>query len=186
MCLPRIDCESGAANPQSNVVDDDSVRVHSYETERASWTEQGSAQVAVRAVSERVNTGRLVSRTDMGLTVRYGSPATVHPIRSTALSSPNGVQTRVSTLRGRNGSLHREPASPKAPRLWRSGRPASTTRETSRLALRHHGTELLGGMLGFLAPNPLGDLPIAAPFGRRRGVEMPLQTTCFVSLFLIA
>ena len=48
--------------------------VHSYETQRASWTEGCSAQDAVKTVSGRVKTGRLVDKTETGLTVEYGSP----------------------------------------------------------------------------------------------------------------
>jgi hypothetical protein len=51
------------------------VTVHSYETQRASWTERCSAQAAAKAVSGRVKTGRLVDKTEAGLTVEYGSPA---------------------------------------------------------------------------------------------------------------
>ena len=64
-------------------------------------------------------------------------------------SSPNGIRTRVATLRGRAGSLRRDPARPAVSRFRTSEWPPSTVDATNRAVKGHHATELLGGMLGF-------------------------------------
>ena len=46
-----------------------------YEAQRASWTEDGSAEVAIQTISARVKRGRVVDQGDTALTVQYGSPA---------------------------------------------------------------------------------------------------------------
>ena len=48
--------------------------VDEYEVRRASWTEEGSAKVVVENIAARVVLGTLVSQTENGLTVQYGSP----------------------------------------------------------------------------------------------------------------
>jgi hypothetical protein len=73
------------------------------------------------------------------------------PLRRTGihLSSPNGVRTRVSTLRGRNGSWHRSSSGPTESHRRSSKRPPSTTGGTICAIPERPGTDLLGGMLGF-------------------------------------
>ena len=46
-----------------------------YEAQRVSWPEKGSAKAAIETIAARVKVGRLVERGDTGLTVQYGSPA---------------------------------------------------------------------------------------------------------------
>ena len=70
------------------------------------------------------------------------SPLTNH------MRSPNGIRTRVATLRERAGSLHRDPACPAESQFRTSERPPRTIGGTNRIVTGHPGTELSGGMLG--------------------------------------
>ena len=71
------------------------------------------------------------------------------PIRTPGTkSSPNGIRTRVATLRGRAGSLHRDPPCPAESQFRTSERPPSPNDGTNRIVTGRPGTELLGGMLG--------------------------------------
>jgi len=49
--------------------------VRAYDDQRASWSEGCPAEAAIQLIADRVTIGQLADRRELGLTVKYGSPA---------------------------------------------------------------------------------------------------------------
>lgn len=76
-----------------------------YEAQRASWTEDGSADAAIQTISARVKRGRVVEQTDIALTVQYGSPSMFRMVGGLFTARWFPMTARVTAVSNDNGTL---------------------------------------------------------------------------------